>query len=146
MSSRLIDTILDLGAEGFTRRMEGLSGAERREIFHELDVPPAGPSVSARRRNLRRIQAAWERLPPSASDEAAETFVRHWLARSAMPMIIDFLDAMKVEHRNGYLEDESALNDLDPTAIESALAGLAGKYDSEDVQLYAALMDLPEPS
>ncbi len=61
-----------------------------------------------------------------------------------MPMIIDFLDAMNVEHRDGYLADESALTDLDPAALGSALAGLAGKYDSEDIRLYAALMDLPE--
>ncbi|MGD8375200.1 MAG: hypothetical protein PVF68_03595 [Acidobacteriota bacterium] len=143
MSSRIADTIHAQGEEAFIRRMEGLSASERREIFHELDVPPAGPSASARRRNLRRIQAAWQRLQAAEDPDAAETFARHWLARSAMPMIVEFLDRMEISHQGGYLQDEAALEGLDPEVAAAALRDLEARHDPEDVRLYAALMDLP---
>lgn len=144
MSSRITDAIRAQGEEAFTRRMEGLSATERREIFHELDVPPAGPSASARRRNLRRIQAAWQRLQAAEDAGAAEIYARHWLARSAMPMIVEFLDRMEIPHQGGYLQDEASLEGLAPDAVAAALRDLETRHDPEDVRLYAALMDLPE--
>lgn len=144
MPPSLREVIRSMGEEEFTRRMEGLSGAERREIFQELDVPPAGASASARKRNLRRIQAAWGRLE-AGGDEAAETYARHWLARNAMPMIIAFLDRVGVEHRDGYLQDESALRKLPAGRVRSALRGLAAGHDAGDLRLYAALMELTPP-
>ena len=145
MGSKIAETISSMGEEAFTRRMEVLSGAQRRELFHELHVPPAGPSASARKRNLRRIRAAWERLAATEDEGAAETFARHWLARSAMPMIVEFLDEVGVEHTDGYLKDEAALRELEPKTISSALAALTSRHDADDVRLYAALMDLPQP-
>ena len=142
MGTKLTETIQSMGEEAFIRRMEGLSSAERREIFQQLHVPPAGPSASVRRRNLRRIQAAWVRLAESGDQEAAEAFTRHWLAREAMPMIVEFLDAMGVDHHDGFLEEEDALRKLSPAATSTALRGLTARYDADDVQLYAALMDL----
>jgi hypothetical protein len=144
MASRLVEAIRSMGEEEFARRMEALSGAERRAIFQELDVPQGGFSASARQRNLRRIHAAWSRLAETGDEEAAERFARSWLARGAMPMIIAFLDAMGVEHREGYLREEDALRGLDPGRVAATLSGLAADHDAADLRLYAALMDLPD--
>lgn len=143
MSQGLWDAVRSMGEEGFSRRMEGISSSERREIFQQLDVPAGGASVSARRRTERRIHLAWERLAGSGDEEACEILARAWLGRQAMPMIVDFLDRMGVAHNDGYLREEDALRKLQPEKVAEVLRELAGRYDAADVRLYAALMELP---
>ena len=135
--------VLAMSEDGFARRMEELSSAERREIFQQLHVPPAGVSASARQRNLRRIRAAWERLSETGDEAAAEMFARSWLGRSGMAMIREFLDGFGVEHDDGYLRDAGVLDQLDGSDVKAALAELGKKYDPADVRLYAILMSLP---
>jgi len=132
-----------MGEEGFVRRMEDLSSPERREIFHHLEVPSGGASVSARQRSSRRIGLAWERLVAELDEHAAEAFARGYLARRGMPMIIEFLDRMGVPHDGGYLKDDKALEKLGAAAVGKALAALAATHEAYDLRLYAALMSLP---
>jgi len=143
MEARIAQLVVDLGQEGFLRRMEDLSGAERREIFHHLEVPSGGASVSARLRNAKRIALAWERLASGLDEHAAEAFARAHLARRGMPMIIAFLDRLGVPHEGGYLKEDEALAKLDAKAIGAALAELTAAHEAYDVRLYAALMSLP---
>jgi len=143
MEAHLARLVVDLGQDGFLRRMEDLSGAERREIFHHLEVPSGGASVSARLRNTKRIAQAWKRLASGLDEHAAEAFARGYLARRGMPMIIEFLDRLGVPHEGGYLKEDQALTKLDAKRIEAALVELAAAHEAYDVRLYAALMSLP---
>jgi hypothetical protein len=143
MGARIARLVVDLGEEGFLRRMEDLSGAERREIFHHLDVPSGGASVSARQRNAKRIGLAWERLASGLDEHAAEAFARGYLARRGMPMIIEFLDRLGVPHEGGYLKEDEALAKLGAKEVGAALAALTAAHETYDVRLYAALMSLP---
>jgi len=140
---KVSEAVLALGEEEFTRRMEGIPSAERREIFGHLDVPRAGASASARQRTLRRIRIAWERFGESPSEEAAETLARAWLERHGMAMIVDFLDHFDVEHDGGFLKDENAVAKLPAADVPGALRDLAERHDPHDVRLYAAVMALP---
>ena len=70
-------------------------------------------------------------------------FARAWLGRHGMPMIIEFLDAVGVAHKEGYLEAEDALQGLSPEKVSRAITRLAEKHDPGDVRLYAILMELP---
>jgi len=143
MEDRIARAVQALGEEGFVQRMEELTSSERREIFDHLDVPAGGASASARERTLRRIHLAWGRLEETMDEEVAETFARAWLARSAMGMIIEFLDRMGVAHEGGYLKEVEVLQKLGAGEAAAVLKELAVKHDPGDVRLYAALMDLP---
>ena len=144
MASRIREALLELGEERFLRCMEEISTAERREIFQSLGVPRSA-AASARQRTARRIRAAWDYLGRDPDDDAAETFARHWLARHRMDMICAFLDGLEVKHEEGYLRDTRVLSDLPHDRLLAGLRALAENHDPADVQLYAALMDLPEP-
>jgi hypothetical protein len=146
MESRIMTAVRGLGEEGFSRAMEEISSAERREIFQALGVPKAAAAASARQRTARRIRVAWERLESEGDEEAAATMARHWLARNRMEMIRGFLDRLEVEHVDGYLRDEEALRGLSEDVLASALKELTSEHDAAEVRLYAALMDLPEPA
>lgn len=143
MDSRIAQVVVEMGEEGFLVRMEDLPGAERREIFHHLDVPSGGASVSARQRNLKRARLAWAHLADSLDEHAAEAFARGYLSRQGMPMIIEFLDGLGVAHEGGYLKDDKALGSLPADRVARALRDLAVRHDPYDVRLYAALMSLP---
>ena len=143
MAAGIARLVVELGEEGFLRRMEDLSGPERREIFHHLEVPSGGASVSARQRNAKRIAQAWERLAAGLDEHAAEAFARGYLARRGMPMIIEFLDRLGVAHEGGYLKEDEALAKLGAKEVAAALAALAREHEAYDVRLYAALMSLP---
>lgn len=145
MASRIREVLLQQGEERFLRGMEEISTAERREIFQSLGVPRSAAAASARLRTARRIRAAWEFLGRDPGGDAAETFTRYWLARHGMDMIRAFLDGLKVKHDEGYLGDERALTDLPEESLVAGLRALAENHDKADVQLYAALMELPEP-
>lgn len=145
MASRIREALLELGEERFLRCMEEISTAERREIFQSLGVPRSAAAASARQRTARRIHAAWDLLGRDPDDDAAETFARHWLARHRMDMICVFLDGLEVKHNEGYLPDTKVLSDLPQERLLAGLRALAENHDPADVQLYAALMDLPEP-
>ena len=144
MTSRLSNIVLERGEERFTRDMEGLSSAERREIFESLAVPRARATASARQRTERRIRMAWARLQDGVDAEIVEQLVRSWLQRHGMPMIRDFLDRAGVEHAEGYLRREDALERLSADTARAALQEIAHQHDPSDVRLYAALMDLPD--
>ena len=140
---KIASAVAGIGEGEFLRRMEEFSSAERREIFQRLHIPSGGISASARQRNRRRIRLAWEHLQETGDEEAAEMFVRSWLGRCGMPMIIEFLDRFDVKHQGGYLQDVGVLKQLPPKEVARALDELQRKYDSGDVRLYAALMSLP---
>ena len=145
MASRIRQAVLERGEERFLRDMEAISAAERREVFQLLGVPRNAAGASARQRTVRRIRAAWEHLAKESDDEAAETLARHYLARHRMDMICAFLDRLEVPHRDGYLQDDAALGQIPAERLTVVLRSLADEHEPEDVRLYAALMDLPEP-
>jgi hypothetical protein len=145
MTSRIRQVVTQQGEERFQRDMEEISSAERREVFELLNVPRNAAGASARQRTARRIHVAWERLAAEPDDEAAEVLARHWLARHRMDMIRAFLDRLEVPHRDGYLQDDKALTDVPRERMVEVLRWLAQQHEAEDVRLYAALMDLPDP-
>lgn len=145
MGASIEQVLLSQGQERFSRGMEGLSSAERREIFHALGVPAGGPGVSARQRTARRIRIAWDHLERQPDGEVAATYARHWLARHRMDMIRALLDRLEVEHEGGFLRDENALAQVPAERMAAGLSQMVGENDPADVELYAALMGLTLP-
>jgi hypothetical protein len=64
----------------------------------------------------------------------AANLVRDWLMKKQTQMLIDFLDALKVPHTQG------AVDDLPPSVedavLKSAIDALLAKYPAEEVALY----------
>jgi hypothetical protein len=144
MASRITKAVLELGEERFLEAMEEIPTAERRDVFKPLGVPKGGAGASARQRSARRIRAAWHRLVQDPDDEAAEAFARHWLARNRMEMIRQFLEALEVEHEEGFIRDPEALDKIPGERVLAGLKDLMKSHDPQDVRLYAAVMELPE--
>ncbi len=145
MDARIETVLLSQGEERFSRGMEELSTAERREIFQALGVPRGGAAASARQRMAKRIRLAWERLEKHPDEDVAATFARYWLARTQMDMIRKLLDRLDVEHQDGFLRDEKALTKVPADALAAGLQQMLQENESADVHLYTALMDLPVP-
>ncbi len=67
-------------------------------------------------------------------DLAAGNMIRGWLLRKHKTMLIDYLDALGVDHKDGVVDD------LPPTVedakLKQAVDKLLGKYPSEEVAVY----------
>ena len=65
---------------------------------------------------------------------AADTLIRNWLLKKYTPMLTDFLDALKISHEKGAVENLPA--SVEDTALHSAVEGLLSKYPPEVVSVY----------
>ena len=56
---------------------------------------------------------------------AADTLIRNWLLKKYTPMLTDFLDALKISHEKGAVENLPA--SVEDTALHSAVETLSGR-------------------
>ncbi|HMJ90246.1 MAG TPA: hypothetical protein VK530_10540 [Candidatus Acidoferrum sp.] len=57
-----------------------------------------------------------------------------WLVKNQKAILVDFLDALKIEHKEGVVDELPA--QVDDAALISAINMLLGKYEREVVALY----------
>ncbi|TAL05090.1 MAG: hypothetical protein EPO07_04125 [Verrucomicrobia bacterium] len=82
-------------------------------------------------------------LSKPALDLAAGTMIRTWLVKKQNAMLVDFLDALGIQHKDGVVENlpEAVADEKLKAAVESLLA----KYPHETVAVYlTAFHDLNE--
>jgi hypothetical protein len=75
----------------------------------------------------------------------AATLLRGWLVKTEAPMLSDFLDTLRIPHKNGVVEDFP--EKIDDTKLNEAIDKLLGKYSHEKVLVYlnsfSAMNDAP---
>jgi hypothetical protein len=67
-------------------------------------------------------------------DPAAGAFIRAWLVKKHVAMLMDFLNALEIKNENGVVEDLPAT--VDDAKLKSAVELLLGKYPHETVAVY----------
>jgi hypothetical protein len=64
----------------------------------------------------------------------AGNLIRTWLVKKHRAMLVDFLNALGIEHQDGVVEDLP--KDVDDAKLRAAVDGLLAKYSSETVGVY----------
>ncbi len=67
-------------------------------------------------------------------DPAAGAFIRAWLVKKHVAMLVDFLNALEIKNENGVVEDLPAT--VDDAKLKAAVELLLGKYPHEAVAVY----------
>ena len=75
------------------------------------------------------LMLAKPRLDPIASN-----LIRIWLMKKHAPMLIDFLDALGIAHKEGVVDDLPAT--VDDAKLKEAIEKLLAKYPREEVAVY----------
>lgn len=73
-------------------------------------------------------------LTRPALDLVAGTLLRAWLVQKQKPMLVDFLNALNLEHKDGVVEDLPAT--MGEEQLKSAVDILLAKYPPEPVAVY----------
>jgi hypothetical protein len=67
-------------------------------------------------------------------DAAAGAFIRAWLVKKHVAMLVDFLNALEIKNENGVVEDLPTA--VDDAKLKAAVEILLGKYPHETVAVY----------
>jgi hypothetical protein len=67
-------------------------------------------------------------------EEAGATLLRGWLMKTQKPMLIDFLNALGLQHKDGVVDDFPPT--LDDATLKKAIDALLAKYPKEIVIVY----------
>ena len=67
-------------------------------------------------------------------DLAAGHLLRSWLLKKHKQMLIDFLDALGVQHKDGVVDDLPAT--VDDAKLKTSIDNLLKKYPKEEVAVY----------
>jgi hypothetical protein len=67
-------------------------------------------------------------------DPAAGAFIRAWLVKKHVAMLMDFLNALEIKNENGVVEDLP--DTVDDAKLKAAIELLLGKYPHEIVAVY----------
>ena len=64
----------------------------------------------------------------------AATLLRAWLVQKQKPMLVDFLNSLGIEHKDGVVEDLPP--SMEDAKLKTAVDALLAKYPHEPVAVY----------
>jgi len=67
-------------------------------------------------------------------EEVGATLLRGWLMKNQKPMLVDFLDALGLKHKDGVVDDFPP--ELDDATLKKAIEALLAKHPKEVVIVY----------
>jgi len=73
-------------------------------------------------------------LTRPALDQMAGTLIRAWLVKKHKAMLVDFLNALGIEHKDGVVDDLPTA--VDDAKLKTAVDALLAKYPPEVVAVY----------
>lgn len=92
------------------------------------------PVFLERQERTQRHATMLATLTRPALDPAAAGLLRAWLVQKQKPMLVDFLNALGLEHKEGVVEDLPAA--MDDAKLKSAVDILLARYPPEPVAVY----------
>jgi len=92
------------------------------------------PVFMERQSRDQRHLAMLASLSRPALDLFTANLIRSWLLKKHNAMLVDFLDALAIPHKDGIVEDLPAT--IDDTKLREAVDALLAKYPSETVAVY----------
>lgn len=124
--------------------LEALPAPDRRELLrrHGAKVAVSAGSLKRATRMAKEARLLVHALQRSDDPDEARTFLQGWLARRA-EMVVHFLDAWKVQHQGGIVEDFSWAEKLDAEAVKASMEGLDAKLEPIAPLVYFTYLELP---
>ena len=92
------------------------------------------PVFLERQERTQRHATMLATLARPSLDLMAGTLLRSWLVQKQKPMLVDFLTALGIEHKDGVVDDLPAT--MDDAKLKSAVDILVEKYPHETVAVY----------
>lgn len=124
--------------------LEALPAPDRRELLrrHGAKVAVSAGSLKRANRISKEARLLVKSLLESTDPDETRTFLQGWLARRA-EMVVHFLDAWKVKHQGGIVEDFGWVEKLDPATVKASIEALGGKHEPIAPLVYFAYLELP---
>lgn len=123
LSSQILETTYEFDRENYRVTLAAVAEARKlRPAFFERKP-----------RNERHADMAAMLAKPRL-EPAASNLIRVWLIKKHTQMLIDFLDALAIEHKEGVVDDLPAT--VDEAKLKQAIEKLLGKYPREEVAVY----------
>jgi hypothetical protein len=92
------------------------------------------PVFLERQPKIQRHATMLATLARPPLDAVAGNLIRTWLVKKYQGMLVDFLNALGIEHSEGVVEDLPA--SVDDAKLRPAVDGLLAKYPHETVAVY----------
>lgn len=124
----------DLSAQILETAYESDKGNYRLVISAVADARKLRPAFFERKPRTERHQEMAAMLAKPRLDAAANTLIRVWLMKKHAQMLIDFLDALAIAHKEGVVDDLPAT--IDDAKLREAIEKLLAKYPREEVAVY----------
>lgn len=123
MANEILSYIFESDKQGYRATMAAVAEAKRvRPVFLE------------RQPRAERHASMVGALSKPNLDAAAGALIRAWLVQKQAPMLVDYLDALGIQHDKGVVEDLPAA--VDDTKLKAAVETLLAKYPHEAVAVY----------
>ncbi|MEO6033982.1 MAG: hypothetical protein ABIQ35_01875 [Verrucomicrobiota bacterium] len=123
LSARILETAYESDKENY--RLVISAVAEARKLR---------PAFFERKPRTERHQEMALMLAKPRLEAAASTLIRVWLMKKHTQMLIDFLDALGIEHKEGVVDDLPPT--IDDAKLKDAIEKLLAKYSREEVSVY----------
>ena len=92
------------------------------------------PVFLERQERTQRHATMLAMLARPSLDLIASALLRAWLVQKQKPMLVEFLNTLGIEHKDGVVEDLPAT--MDDEKLKAAVDLLLGKYPHETVAVY----------
>jgi hypothetical protein len=124
--------------------LEALPAPDRREILrrHGAKVAVSAGSLKRADRIAKEARLLVKALKGTEDPDEIRTFLQGWLARRA-EIVVHFLDAWKVKHQGGIVEDFSWVEKLDAATVKASIESLGAKHEPIAPLVYFVYLELP---
>ena len=92
------------------------------------------PAFLERKPRVERHKDMIAMLAKPRLDAAASNLIRVWLIKKHSAMLVDFLDALSIEHKEGVVDDLPST--VEDAKLKEAIEKLLRKYPKEEVAVY----------
>lgn len=124
----------DLSAQILETAYESDKENYRLALAAVADARKLRPAFFERKPRAERHQEMAAMLAKPRLDLAASTLIRVWLMKKHAQMLIDFLDALGIIHKEGVVDDLPPA--IDDAKLKDAIEKLLAKYPREEVAVY----------
>lgn len=123
-----------LAAEILTWAHKGEKPVYKATLKVVADARHVRPVFMERQPRVQRHTSMVATLSKPAMEMAASTLIRTWLLKGHKVLLIDFLDALGIEHEDGVVDDLPVT--MDEAKLKDAVDALLEKYPNEMVAVY----------
>jgi hypothetical protein len=123
LASEMLETAYELDRDNYRVTVNAV--AEARKLR---------PAFFERKPRVERHKEMIAMLAKPRLDAAASNLIRVWLLKKHSAMLVDFLDALVIAHKEGVVDDLPET--IDDAKLKDAVEKLLSKYPKEEVAVY----------